>query len=440
MTDARGPLLNGADRFMLNRARTQRQATGLVLDFSGPAPPTEALRERLAERAPLIGPLRYVTPAGGGPSWRRPRWRPAGGPFVPARHLRVREHADPVAALDEVMRAPLPGGEVPPWDLWLLRSSTAADRFRLCFRVHHALQDGVGAAHSTLDLLDDQGPGGSPGPWSYPPGRPTARGALRVLGDLGRSYRPAGGWEALRPPVPGPTRIVHADVPEALLREAARGWGVSVNDLCLAGLARALRGEWPRPGAGAGPPATLPVQVPMSLRGADERSAPGNLTALFRLELPVGADDLAQAVRRVGAATGAFRDTRLRDVARVAAAVSPYAVTEWTGHRLADPRALPLIASSLTLPGAVAAFGARLVGGAMFYDPWFPLGAYVSFTRAGGVVRCAVVHARSASAVRTLPERWARELYESLAGVPRPPWPSRPRRVVTPRWYERPSS
>ncbi len=148
------------------------------------------------------------------------------------------------------------------------------------------------------------------------------------------------------------------------MRQLADAWRTSVNDVCLTDLARAVR-AWRRDG-GPGACPDLPVLVAMSTRGPGQRYGPGNHVVGYRLLLPSSAR-------------------------RLAVRAAPHRGGEWAmGH---VRNVVPLGVSSVTvIDEELTCLGARLTGASMFYDVHDGLLGYVSFTRAGGVVRCGVVY------------------------------------------------
>ncbi|MGW6462068.1 hypothetical protein ACWF94_40110 [Streptomyces sp. NPDC055078] len=433
MTSAAPPRLGPVDRAFHRRVGARPPLTGFFLDFEGAPPDPGELTARILGRAAGFPALNLLLPEPGGSRWRRPA-----GELEAGAHIRNRTElavpsspADPAAPgdpssptnpssptdpgglgdpadpgglgrlTDALLRHPLPGAGAPPWDVWLL---TAPGRFRIAYRVHHAQQDGVGAAHSALGLLADTGCAG-PRPWRAL--RPTAAGLAHLGRDLARSLRTARGWYE---PAAGPSAVPepvlsHTEVPDESLRGSADRWGTSVNDIALAALALAFR-SWRAERDGAAPGHALPALVPMSTRQDHERDAPGNRLVSHRVLLPCGTDDLGTAALRVHRQTRAARDNRRRDAARAALAYGPSRAGVWSTRLVAAPRTVPVNASSITLPSAPECFGVPLTGASMFFAPPPGLLAYVSFTRLPGTVRCTVVHDVRVPGLRELPRHW----------------------------------
>lgn len=425
-SDAVGPI----DRAFLALARYHQPTTGFLLDFAGPVPERAALAERVVRRAAGLPALNLLRPVGRARSWRRRRTE-----LAPEVHVRWRQGlrgaAELAAATDELLSRPLPGAEHPPWDVWVLgldadaeagtgvgvdvgvRVGTGAGSgagtstgvgFRVLLRVHHAVQDGVGAAHSALALFGDEP---AAGPHLYPAGPPTVSGALLAAADAARQLRAYGGprdWPELRVSPTGRTGWVGRDVPLTRLRELADAAGTSVNDVALAGLAGALR-DWHGGGAAAGR-SELPVVVAMSTRGPAERYAPGNHVVGHRLVLPTSAGRLPDALAAVRRQTDAVRRTHTRDVRRLLVRMLPHRAGELAMTVVKN--AVPIGASSVTVADTLHCLGAPLTGASMIYDVHDGLLGYVSFTRAAEVLRCGLVYDTALPRAAELPGLWQR--------------------------------
>ncbi|SFD47024.1 wax ester/triacylglycerol synthase domain-containing protein [Streptomyces aidingensis] len=401
------------DRFFRELAGRHQPTTGFFADFHGPAPDAGRLAADVLRRARALPALNVLLTGPG-----RPRWRAPEAELDPAVHLRIRTGltgpAELTAVSEGLLGHPLPDGGHPPWDLWLL-TGHAPDAFRLCFRVHHMVQDGVGAAYSLLALL---GRPGDEGPRLHPDRPATVRGAVRTGGWLLRSLLPPR-TVPLPPPLaaprsadgpgPGPARMLrHAEVAEHHLRRAADAWGMTVNDVCLAGLAAALDIR-----------TDIPVLLAMSTRRPDERYAPGNRVVGHPMMLPCSAPDPWAAARRIGRATEAARRARTRHTLRRTLERAPEPVGRWVLGSLA--RSCPVGVSSVTLPAPAGYGGARLTGASMVYHPHptllpdEPSSVYVSFTRTPGTVRCTLIGDPSPAAA-VIPARWSARLLAAAGG------------------------
>ncbi|CAL9337410.1 hypothetical protein SUDANB6_00200 [Streptomyces sp. enrichment culture] len=397
-----------ADRYFLRNGT----ACGFVLDFDGPAPPAERLAARVLRRAALDASLRSLPPPPGRYGWssrREPLCRDAH-----VRRVACFDDGAMAAAVRALPDRPLPRPPHPPWDVRLLHVP-GRPGFRIVYRVHHALQDGVGAAHTVLALLADRA---AEGPRPHRAAPPTVAGALLAGRSCLAALRPAKGWDVLRREPSHRTRWVCADVPEPRLRELARGYGATVNDVCLAGLAGAL-GRWHGTLCETPHPAPeLPVLLPMSFRQDHQRHAPGTLATVHRLVLPCHLSGLEQALRLVHRQTRALRGHRVRDTSRLVLGLLPAAL----GHRAAGAvlgaGAVPLVVSSVTLPAGFTCFDATLSAASLTCDLYGGRLGYLSFTRAAGVVRCGLVHDAALPGASAIPALW-REAVLGGAGASR---------------------
>ncbi|WP_404868296.1 wax ester/triacylglycerol synthase domain-containing protein [Kitasatospora griseola] len=351
---------------------------GFVLEFTGRLPEAAALREHLRERAAELPALGLTFPD----SAKSRRWSAAAqAASVDFSHRPDLADEDALrVAVTELFDRPFPAEPAPQWDLLFL-SGYDAQRFTVIYRANHALQDGVGMIQNLQALLGD--------PRDEPLGlrprrRPTARAVVNIARDVratreGPAADAAGGS-------PTPLRWHFRDLDRSHLAAAAESRGVTVNDLCLATLARAVRA------VGMRHPTLL---VPMSTRRPSERYTPGNFTAGYLLRIPTGnplsPDDALRSVRRQA---GNARRTNERDTRRAVLAGLPNALA----RRAARPVIVNvgLTASSATLPHLEIG-DARLIGAAMAHSApsSLALDAYVSFATTGTTVRCSVFHRKN---------------------------------------------
>ncbi|MFF3580421.1 hypothetical protein [Streptomyces mirabilis] len=160
----------------------------------------------------------------------------------------------------------------------------------------------------------------------------------------------------------------------------ADAYGASVNETCLAALAQAFR-RWRRGNEHDGPACPdLPALVPMPTRLAQEQLAPGNRLVSHRLSLPCSAEELGEAVDRVRDQSQTVPASRMRDAARLALTPLTPRLGEWATSRMAVAQAAPVVASSVTYPGAMTCAGGRLIAASMFCDPYNERLAFLSFT------------------------------------------------------------
>ncbi|MFI9202228.1 wax ester/triacylglycerol synthase domain-containing protein [Streptomyces sp. NPDC053048] len=413
--DAPGYRIGPADRGFLSRVSTNLPTTGFFLDFDGPPPGPEELAARTLLRARSLPALHALHP-----DPDRRRWTAGGDALDPAVHFHHRPALTGQRGLDaatgQLLHQQLPDAPHPRWDVWLLTpaetpAGDTSGTFRICFRIHHAVQDGVGAAYSVLALLADTA---TEGPRLHPARRPTVAGMLSAGRDVLRSLRPEGKWPGLQAESTGRSSWTYQDVAASHLRSLADAHGASVNDVCLAALAVALRSWRDEQPAHPRPCPDLPVLIPMSTRQPHERHTPGNRVAAHRLLLPCSEEGFGEAVGRVNRQTAAVRDTRRRDAARAALArpLVPR-LADWTVRTMGNRRSVPLGASSVTFPQAFSCFGARLTAASMFYNMQENVPTYLSLTRTPDTVRCALMYDAALARTATIPGHWKQALEEA---------------------------
>jgi diacylglycerol O-acyltransferase len=317
------------------------------LPAAGPRPSLERLRRSIASRLEHLPRFRrrlaYPPPGMGEPFW-------VDDPdFEIGRHVLTlgmpnTEIDDRRFAFlcDGVLSAPLPRDR-PLWEV-RLAPRLAHGRCGLVAKFHHALVDGKAAVEAALLLFDtepDVAPA-IPAPWR-PEARPgTARlavdalasgaedslraarsaarlasapvgGASRIAGTLRRAALAAG--EDLLRPAPasllnqriGPRRtLVRHSVPLDDVQAARGRDGATLNDVCLATVAGALRelaiarSESPRP---------LKAMVPVSVRQSEQAGGLGNRITLAFVRLPLDEPDARARLAAVRAATAGFKRT-----------------------------------------------------------------------------------------------------------------------------------
>jgi len=255
-------------------------------------------------------------------------------------------------------------------------------------QIHHAMVDGQSAVELALLLLDV---GADPDvPDELPDWRPTpapspARLAVEALADTGveslrsaravaraaASPRTAGriadtlrrtaltlSEDVLRPAPSsyvntdiGPRRtLVHHTAALPPLLEAKRRLGVTLNDLCLAAVAGALRELALRAGR---PAERLKVMVPVSRRSAQDAADLGNRISFVFVDLPVDLARAADRVAAVHAATTRFkRDGRAAGGEALMGALGalPEPLRDRAAKLAASPRMYNLVVSNVPGP------------------------------------------------------------------------------------------
>ncbi|WP_051764993.1 wax ester/triacylglycerol synthase domain-containing protein [Saccharothrix syringae] len=276
-----------------------------------------------------------------GGRWPRAWWEPDPG-FDPAEHVEVVDAEPGEDAHRAVTRAvatrPL-RRDRPLWGLLLVRG--CADGYALCYRAHHAFQDGVAAGRTAAALL---GASRLPAPRPVEPGPPVAA-VTKGVPDLLRLARRAGRLPE-QPTGPRDPHLVRLDA------DLFGGAGATVFQVVLAALATALHDWGPGPGPGPVPRRGLGAVVPVSVHPAG--SCLGNRVVLIPVDLP--AAEPAACLARVVAQTRLPRLARCRAArglvdrmplwtARLVAAVLRWA---WRGRI-----AVTAVRAGAALPGEV---------------------------------------------------------------------------------------
>ncbi|MER8042182.1 wax ester/triacylglycerol synthase domain-containing protein [Streptomyces sp. NPDC094032] len=404
-----GHRITSVDRaYLADTGRTER-ITGLYLDFPGEPPDLALLRARVRSRAAHLPALHLRAPRRGN-QWQSLRCDTDA-------HVFAAPATDDIdRATEHLMQYPCLPPEAPMWDLWLL---PAAHRrfFRLCFRAHHGLLDGVGIAHNALALVADQ-PVRGPNP--HRPGSPGLAGLLHLVAK--KSRLPMGNWRDLSAPSHRTgKRWCHADVPEADLRALADRWGSTVNDVFLAAVAGTFR-AWAQAQAKATlraptPPGDLLTTMPMSVRREGEENLPGNRTVFSHLRLPTSTDDPAQAMRAVLRQTRWMSHSNYRDNAQVLYSTPP--TSRLVGRRLRQTwEDTPLIVSHVRLPSPFHCFGSPVTAAARLPVLGPGVHCYVGLTRVASTARLAIVHNGGLPGAQDLPALWTRCLADLRAAEP----------------------
>ncbi|MBP2400560.1 wax ester/triacylglycerol synthase domain-containing protein [Streptomyces syringium] len=424
MQNAAAPAVPGvADRLFIHYDRTV--AFGFVLDIDGVAPSVDALREHLRHRTGPLAALHLL------PHRASSGWHSVDRPLDLTVHVTQGPDARSGRASDEMIneliRKDLPQPPHPPWDMWLL-TNQGHRSYRICFRMDHALCDGVGAAYYLAALLADQE---LPAPHLHRPARRTLTAASRFA----RNYlhRPPRGraWPDLSADYQGGARIAYVDVPDDRLRALARAWGVTVNDVYLTALALALP-VWHSRAFPKSPFLGLTAAVPLSVRTSGNEGAPGNHVVSMDLALPSSPSDPRHCLEAVLKQTRQAAHTGYRDTAHflIERLLSP-----WLTRPNPRPRHA-LTATHLKLPSPWTVFGSSLTAAGLFCVPAGKMPCYVSLTRTAATARFSVVHDRRTPGATGLPELWRNALSElesrvdRLAGAPVTgaclPYPDRP--------------
>ncbi|MCX4980726.1 wax ester/triacylglycerol synthase domain-containing protein [Streptomyces sp. NBC_00572] len=311
---------------------------GLVV-IDGEPPSRARVLDHLRRRLDLLPELGHRLAGSTG----RPHWEPDPR-FDPDRHLYELPGATDLSAVTaELSRQPLPRHR-PLWGLWLVHR--AGGGYGLCYRAHHAFQDGAAAVATLEHLL---GPEELPRPrvLTFRPPRPVAW--AHVLPEF-RPPRPVGWWSALGTRPSLTYAATFADVDTARLHALGRLTGATVPQLCLALTTEALRAWHPHdwdpggPGHGRG----LRTNLGISVRDPeDPRPLLGNRVAVAGIDLPCGEPDPARRLDRLGRDLDPNRLARLADAHRVVLRRLPYRIGKLALARSVDARCTPLSVADL---------------------------------------------------------------------------------------------
>jgi WS/DGAT/MGAT family acyltransferase len=292
--------------FFLLEGRTTPYHIGGLLLLDGPAPTEDEVIGALAER---IGRL---------PRFRRrlQRWPLGlGGEWVEDEDLDLSYHV-------RTTMLPSPGTEDqlrrhvallmathlnrhrPLWELWLIDRPGGVGSAAL-LKAHHALIDGVTAAHDIEVLLGEleEATDGS-----------VVRPARDLLGPIRRIPSIARGLAATVPvlltPAPrapfnraiGPNRdFAYATAPLDDLKEINSVLGGTVNDVVLTAVTSGLR-RWLSENGGSGI-REIRALMPVSLRGRDDGGTEGNRVTGVIVSLPVGEPDPVRRLVKIRSTT-----------------------------------------------------------------------------------------------------------------------------------------
>ncbi|HET9380249.1 MAG TPA: wax ester/triacylglycerol synthase domain-containing protein [Streptomyces sp.] len=373
-----------------------------VFRFDGRAPTLDAVRARVAERAPHVPALRYRLARDRGQACREDR-------LSVERHVheaRLPEDTDGAGAARLMLRRPMGGDDRPPWDVWLVHGPDGGHS--LCYRTDHTFQDGVGAAHTARALLDDHAYGG--GPAARPRARPTLTGLADTLADVAGTFRAPAAKPGFDGPFGGRPGVCQAEIPLARLRTVGRANDATVNDVYLAALAHAVHVWHMKETGTAHPP--LPVAVPMSVRAPGEEHAPGNHMVTARLLLPCDVPSPRDALTRITAATGRLRRTRRRDAVRLLLDATPRALGARLGTRLVNGTVVAGPASSVDFGTALVHGGAPSRRAAVFSGLTAGIRFLTTLTGQHDAACLTVVHDETLSALDEIPELWLAAVWE----------------------------
>ncbi|MFF2625122.1 wax ester/triacylglycerol synthase domain-containing protein [Kitasatospora griseola] len=410
-----------ADRIMLAEARAgahdSRVHVGVFSRMPGPAPAPDEVRALLADAVDRAPTLTYRITGRG----RRAHWEVDPG-FDLDRHVveyRVRPGRSLQQAVMDALRAhPLPR-EHPLWSVIVLHGHRQ-DEYALCYRAHHAFQDGMAVARTCEAVF-----GGAalhrPEPQPAPE-RPPTRLLLTALRDFGRiAWRPAR-WLPRATRTGTPTPALHTAVLDAdAVRAIAAGTGATPAQIGLAVLAGALR-AW-QPQHWTGRPARrqrrgLPTLLSMSLRPITDRSALGTRAGLLPVALPCAEPSPLRRLDQVRAHGASARISLHHRAQSYIWRRLPYPLIKafWTTSARTSPGYL--VTTSYMLPPGLR--GSAVDTGAVFTVPQLMRGSVgtVQFIVQGAVVTASLLFDPAVPDVDRLPNLLAAALADLHAALP----------------------
>jgi diacylglycerol O-acyltransferase len=355
------PAASPTDRFLYlaaRRARNQAEYQGYLLLFQGAPPSVERVRDHVAASAPRVPAWAYRV-AGQAGRAGQPVWEAVADPDARGHvhELRLEPGPDPVERMSgALLRLPFPE-DAPGWGLWLVHG-WAPDAYALCYRVHHALQDGMGGAAAVAALF---GPGDGRLSLTVPieaepPLKPMELTAM-LGADIPAAVRHTARWTPALGPHGGHRTLHRTEVEVARLRTLGKAAGATLNQVYLAATAGALR-AWSPADWGTGKHSTrrpLHAFMPLDTRPAGQRPATlGNHMAMLRVPLPCAEPDPRRRLELLIRSARATQERRtatragLRVLPRTSAALIRYFM---------GPRRTALTVTNIRIPDGLS-FGA----------------------------------------------------------------------------------
>ena len=415
--------LSVRDRLILDIARRGPDSAlhlGGVLLFAGTPPTMDELAAHLAARLLSAPELTYRL-AG---TARQPAWTPDPS-FDVTRHIhRVTVPGSVPRAPDATLRAVLDqplDRDGPLWGVWLVEGEGAGagagagagegegegGGFALCYRAHHAFQDGRAAAETIERLFGPQTHEScAPQAAQLVPAPVRKDWGLTLLKDLLPPVRPAASWPALTAASGTGRTAVTGSCDLAPLHAISRTTRATVTQICLAAVTGALRAWHPETWAGARG-RSLRATFAISLRTADDPlRLLGNHGGVATVPLPCGEPS---PLRHLSLLQREVTHTRLSALGRrhrVLFDRLPY----WCGriglNRGIDPRYVPLTLADVRTRARLTWAGQTPV--ALFPIPVSVPGQplFVAWTTFGGRLHVTFVGDAAVPGLDRLPALW----------------------------------
>lgn len=268
----------------------------------------------------------------------------------------------------------------PLWECWVIEG-LAQDRWAVLIKVHHALADGIAAAHLLAGLCDESNVEsfassiGAATHKAAPPRPPLpSMNPLNWLGDSVRfsisvgklAVRAASGAAEIaggllrpgaRSPFNGPVgdlrRYSSAVVSLTDVEEICHAFGVTVNDVALAAVADSYRAALLR--RGQQPRAdSLRTLVPVSVRTTDAMDVSDNRVSLMVPFLPVDVADPLKRLRTVHERLQTAKSSGQRQAGSIfvwATNLVPFPLTAWTVRLLSRLPQRSIVTVVTNVPG-----------------------------------------------------------------------------------------
>ncbi|WP_051385851.1 wax ester/triacylglycerol synthase domain-containing protein [Actinokineospora inagensis] len=388
---------------------------GLLMRFDGAAPSLTEITEHLAPRVANTPELRHRL---GGPT-RRPHWEPDPA-FDLIHHVHEHTLAEPSDDPDPILTAlhclPL-DRERPLWGVWLIRG---VHGYALCYRAHHAFQDGLTAMRTCEALFGIPRPtpvSAAPPALSLRDKATFLRGV--VIEDLLPSLRPNTHWSGLDEPLSGQRVALTTTVDLPRLHAIGRATNTTLNHICLAALTATLRSwhphDWTRPGSG------LRTSMAINVRDPHEPlPLLGNRVGVASVFLPTGEPEPLQRLARVKDEAAYRRLTATGRRHRFLYRHIPYRIGLLATTRSTNPRTAPLTLADVRPRGPLTFAGTTAVSAHILpvAVPNQPL--FAAWTTHGGQLHTTFLIDTALSGYEQLPTLWHNAL-DALEHTAPPP-------------------
>lgn len=307
-------------------------------------------------------------------------------------------------------------GQVPLWQLHLINGH--GDGGVILLRSHHALGDGLTLLHT----LDTWAGSSSIGNDASIDRRPGSEWRNRLANSFGTDARTLSKLVLGLPSKTsvlgddvGGTKSVASTVPVPLekVKRLASETNATINDVCLALIAGALRA-----GVDGAAAARVEAVIPVNIRSRNERieDTLGNRFGLIFTTLPTSSDDVRERIKRVKANMDGIKSSRearvVLDALTMLGATSKHGARVWVD---AFSRRASLVITNIAGPQRRLRLGATEVRDMVLWVPTTgPIGLGVSICSYAGSLRFGVI---ADTAVMADTARFALALDEQLGSI-----------------------